>query len=49
MGADIKHLILIKNCDKKILDTLSIEEIKSIFHDFHSVNRIIKRDNQVII
>lgn len=49
MAADIDNLIVIQNCDENLLKYLSVENIKNIFKDFHSVHRIVKRRNDVIV
>jgi hypothetical protein len=47
--ADQKNLILIKNCDSSKLSSMSNDEIKKVFGEFSSVNRIVKKDNEVIV
>ena len=49
MSADIKNLIVIENCDKKLLANLSVDKIKELFSFYPSVHRIVKKDDKVIV
>jgi hypothetical protein len=49
MSVDKNNLIVVRNCDEDVLRHLTIGEIKEIFSKFSSINRIVKKDNEVIL